>query len=62
ILELAAGECMSRQQEELITPWFIQLAIRNDNEFCQLLKHVMIIQGGVLPYVHPQLLKERSKK
>ncbi|KAE9391317.1 histone-fold-containing protein [Gymnopus androsaceus JB14] len=60
ILELAGNACRDNRKK-LITPRFIQLAVKNDDEFCQLLKHVTIIQGGVLPYVHPQLLPKKGQ-
>ncbi|KAE9401068.1 histone 2A [Gymnopus androsaceus JB14] len=60
ILELAGNACRDNRKR-ILTPRFIQLAIKNDDEFCQMLKHVTIIEGGVLPYVHPQLLPKKGQ-
>ncbi|KAH6944799.1 hypothetical protein HPB50_005288 [Hyalomma asiaticum] len=37
-----------------------ELAIRNDEELSQLLAHVTISEGGVLPQIRPELLPKSS--
>ena len=41
-----------------ISPRHIMLSVRNDAELNELLKHVHISAGGVLPCIHPSLLKK----
>lgn len=36
------------------------LGVRNDAELNELLKHVHISHGGVLPCIHPSLLKRKA--
>lgn len=36
------------------------LGVRNDAELNELLKHVHISHGGVLPCIHPALLKRKG--
>ncbi|KAF5394017.1 hypothetical protein PHET_12398 [Paragonimus heterotremus] len=36
------------------------LGVRNDAELNELLKHVHISHGGVLPCIHPTLLKRKG--
>ncbi|VEL11390.1 unnamed protein product [Protopolystoma xenopodis] len=36
------------------------LGVRNDAELNELLKHVHISHGGVLPCIHPSLLKRKG--
>lgn len=36
------------------------LGVRNDAELNELLKHVHISHGGVLPWIHPTLLKRKG--
>uniref|UniRef100_A0A0R3WQ85 Histone H2A n=1 Tax=Hydatigena taeniaeformis TaxID=6205 RepID=A0A0R3WQ85_HYDTA len=43
-----------------ITPRHIMLGVRNDAELNELLKNVHISHGGVLPCIHPSLLKRKS--
>ncbi|KAI7879124.1 putative histone H2A [Lichtheimia hyalospora FSU 10163] len=61
ILELA-GNASRDNKKVRINPRHLQLAIRNDEELNQLLAHVTISQGGVLPNIHAALLPTKSKK
>ncbi|KAJ7245118.1 histone-fold-containing protein [Mycena haematopus] len=69
LLELA-GNCANDMGRKNITPRHILLAIKNDNEGVflspcrvdQLLKKVIIFDGGVLPFIHPQLIPEGKGK
>ncbi|VDK37064.1 unnamed protein product [Taenia asiatica] len=45
---------------ETITPRHIMLGVRNDAELNELLKNVHISHGGVLPCIHPSLLKRKA--
>lgn len=42
-------------------PRHLQLAIKNDEELNKLLGHVIISQGGVVPYIPPELLPNKTK-
>ena len=44
-----------------ITPRHIMLGVRNDAELNELLKNVHISSGGVLPCIHPSLLKKKGE-
>lgn len=62
ILELA-GNAARDNRKARVTPRHILLAVANDEELHQLLKHVTIASGGVLPQIHPELLmKKRGPK
>ncbi|GFN81084.1 histone h2a [Plakobranchus ocellatus] len=62
ILELA-GNAAKEFKKGRITPRHILLAIANDEELHQLLKHVTIAQGGVVPKIHAALVgPSRGKK
>ena len=56
ILELA-GNAAKEHKKQRIIPRHIQLAIRNDEELNKFLGNATIASGGVLPYIHAQLLK-----
>ena len=44
-----------------ITPRYLTLAIRNDDELDRLVgPHTTISQGGVIPLIHPQLLQRKK--
>ena len=59
ILELA-GNAARDNKKQRISPRHLQLAIRNDEELNQLLSHVTISQGGVLPNIQAVLLPKKS--
>ena len=58
LLELASNEAYFNKKSR-ITPRHIQLAIRNDEEFCKLLTGVTIAEGGILPNFQEVLLKKK---
>lgn len=59
ILELA-GNAARDNKKGRVTPRHILLAVANDEELHQLLKHVTIAAGGVLPRIHPELLGRKK--
>ncbi|KAF4593113.1 histone H2A [Pleurotus pulmonarius] len=61
ILELA-GNAARDNKKQRIVPRHLQLAIRNDEELNKLLGHVIISQGGVVPFINPELLPTKSAK
>ncbi|KAL1461534.1 hypothetical protein WDU94_013420 [Cyamophila willieti] len=54
VLELA-GNAARDNKKFRVTPRFLLLAIKNDEELSKLLNHVTIAQGGVLPHIEPAL-------
>ena len=44
-----------------IVPRHVLLAIKNDNELDELLKGVIIPDGGVIPHINPVLLPKNTK-
>ena len=54
ILELA-GNAARDNKKQRIVPRHLQLAIRNDEELNKLLGHVVISQGGVVPFINPEV-------
>ncbi len=65
ILELAgelAIESTIDNNKCRITPRFLQLAIRSDEELNDLLGKVTISQGGVVPNIQSVLLNKNRKK
>lgn len=60
LLELS-GNAARDNKKKRITPRFLTLAIRNDEELNKLLHHVTIAAGGVLPNIQQILLKKKSK-
>ncbi|KAJ1311685.1 hypothetical protein OPQ81_010159 [Rhizoctonia solani] len=61
ILELA-GNAARDNKKARIVPRHLQLAIKNDEELNKLLGHVIISQGGVVPYIPPELLPNKTAK
>lgn len=61
ILELA-GNAARDNKKARIVPRHLQLAIKNDEELNKLLGHVIISQGGVVPYIPPELLPNKTTK
>ncbi|KAG1767777.1 histone-fold-containing protein [Suillus fuscotomentosus] len=61
ILELA-GNAARDNKKQRIVPRHLQLAIRNDEELNKLLGDVVISQGGVVPFINPELLPSKSAK
>ena len=59
ILELS-GNAAKEMKVKRITPRQILLAVYNDEELHDLLKHVTIPQGGVLPRIHQELLPSKK--
>ncbi|KAK0488779.1 histone-fold-containing protein [Armillaria novae-zelandiae] len=60
IVELA-GNVAKNNKKRRIIPRHLQIAIRNDDELLQLLGNVIIAEGGVIPFIHPQLLPKTKK-
>lgn len=54
ILELA-GNAARDNKKQRIVPRHLQLAIRNDEELNKLLGDVVISQGGVVPFINPEV-------
>ncbi|KAI6040916.1 histone-fold-containing protein [Pisolithus marmoratus] len=61
ILELA-GNAARDNKKQRIVPRHLQLAIRNDEELNKLLGDVVISQGGVVPFINPELLPSKTSK
>lgn len=61
ILELAGNACHQNKKKR-INPRHIMMAIDSDAELKLLLKDVCIPNSGVLPFIHPALLPERSNR
>ncbi|KAM7534205.1 hypothetical protein Aperf_G00000106704 [Anoplocephala perfoliata] len=55
-----SGNAAKANKRKTITPRHIMLGVRNDAELNELLKNVHISHGGVLPCIHPSLLKRKS--
>ncbi|CAL8072257.1 unnamed protein product [Calicophoron daubneyi] len=55
-----SGNAAKANKRKTITPRHIMLGVRNDAELNELLKHVHISHGGVLPCIHPTLLKRKG--
>lgn len=61
VLELA-GNVARENNRHRITPRHIKLAVKNDNELDALLKDVTISEGGVVPFIHQELLRKNTQK
>lgn len=61
VLEIALTET-KRQNKKVLTPRFINMAIREDTELNDLLNKVTVPGGGVVPYIHPNLVKPLPPK
>lgn len=59
LLECAA-EAAVQNRKTRVNPRYLKLAIAKDPEFSQLLAHVTIAQGGVLPNINPMLLPKQK--
>ena len=60
VLELA-GNAAKDNKRQRVTPRFITLAVKNDEELSSFFGKAVIAQGGVLPHIHPSLLPKRKK-
>merc|ERR1712034_139946 len=58
VLELA-GNAAKDNKRQRVTPRFILLAVRNDEELSSFFGNTTVAQGGVLPHIHPSLLPKR---
>jgi len=58
VVEMAGAAAMQNKRHR-ITPRHIALCTRSDDEFNRLFKSVDIMAGGVLPNVHPVLIKKQ---
>ena len=61
VLELA-GNAAKDNKRARITPRFILLAIKNDEELSSFMSDITISEGGVLPRIQPSLLPKNKKK
>ncbi|KAH7676903.1 Histone H2A protein [Dioscorea alata] len=59
VLELAGGTAKDFKSKQIL-PRHIQLVIKHDKELSKLLKSVIIVEGGVLPKIHPNLFSEKQ--
>ena len=59
-LELS-GNAAKKSKRKRITPKFIQLAIRSDEDLNSIFKSGIISKGGVQPSIHSELLKPKRK-
>merc|ERR1712056_77972 len=59
VLELA-GNAAKDNRRQSVTPRFILLAVRNDEELSNFFANATVAQGGVLPHIHPSLLPKRE--
>ncbi|CBK25139.2 uncharacterized protein [Blastocystis hominis] len=60
ILELA-GNAAQDSKKNRVVPRHIQLAVRNDEELNALFGNVTIASGGVIPFVHSELLPDKKE-
>jgi len=60
VIELA-GNAAKDNKRMRITPRFILLAIKNDEELSNFMKDITISEGGVQPRILPQLLPKKKK-
>lgn len=61
VLELAGNAARDNKKQRII-PRHIQLAVRNDDELNEILQHVTISAGGVIPNIHSVLLPKKTKE
>ncbi|THH05263.1 hypothetical protein EW145_g4918 [Phellinidium pouzarii] len=61
ILELAGNAARDNKKQRIVLR-HLQLAIRNDEELNKLLGSVIISQSGVVPFINPELLPNKSSK
>merc|ERR1712176_260996 len=59
VLELA-GNAAKDNKRARVTPRFINLAVRNDEELSNFFANATVAQGGVLPHINPRLLPNRK--
>ena len=59
VLELA-GNAAKDNKRARVTPRFINLAVRNDEELSNFFANATVAQGGVLPHINPSLLPKRK--
>lgn len=60
IIELS-GNAAKDNKRTRISPRHIRLAIEKDEELSEMFGHATIVQGGVVPNIHPSLLPPKKK-
>lgn len=61
VLELS-GNVTKDMNKKVIMPRHIKCGVGQDKELDELLQHVTISRGGVMPYIHDILLPKRTTK
>lgn len=61
VIEIS-GNVTKDMNKKLIIPRHIKCGVGQDKELDELFQHVIISQGGVMPYIHGVLLPNRKTK
>lgn len=61
VLELSGNSCKDNKRKRVI-PRDIVLAVKGDLELAEMLDGVTISQGGVVPSIHPALIRAQDEK
>lgn len=56
------SECTKANKCKRITPRYVQLAMKGDMDFSVLFKFTDIAEGGVIPYIAPELRRPKADK
>lgn len=60
MLEIAGAAALENHKKR-ITPRHLELSIQNDAELSELLQHVTISEGGVVPHIESALLPRKTR-